>query len=193
MVSRNLHWERNKEISMSQNEEIKQAIRTIENFPSPGIRFYDIGPILADAALYNHVVRAMAEPLRGRVTKVVGFDARGFIFGGAVAHILQVGFVPLRKSGKLPGEVERVSYELEYGRNTLELQKGLLSIDDRVVLVDDVIATGGTVLAGAELVRAQGAEIVECCALVDLPNLGGSVLLEAAGVPVRTLIELGVE
>ena len=178
---------------MSKNEQIKQAVRTIENFPSPGIRFYDIGPVLADAALFSNVVRSMAEPLRGHVTKVVGFDARGFIFGGAIAYVLDVGFVPLRKPGKLPGEVEQVSYELEYGSNRLEIQKDLLSKGDRVVLVDDVIATGGTVLAGVELVRAQGAEIVECCALIDLPGLGGSALLTAAGVPIRSLIELGVE
>lgn len=176
---------------MSEREKIAGAIRTVENFPKKGISFYDIGPVLADAALFETSVRLMAEPLRGHVSKVVGFDARGFIFGGAMAQVLGVGFVPLRKAGKLPGEVERVSYDLEYGTNSLEIQKRLLSPDDTVVLVDDVIATGGTVLAGAELVRSEGAAIVECCALIDIPGLGGSDRIKAAGVPVRALIELG--
>ena len=176
---------------MSEREKIAGAIRTVEDFPKPGISFYDIGPVLADAALFELSVRLMAEPLRGRVSKVVGFDARGFIFGGAMATMLGVGFVPLRKAGKLPGVVERVSYDLEYGANSLEIQKGLLNRRDTVVLVDDVIATGGTVLAGAELVRSEGAAIVECCALIDIPRLGGSERIRAAGVPVRSLVELG--
>ena len=178
---------------MRMSEKIRGAIRTVEDFPKPGIRFYDIGPVLADAALFELSLRLMAEPLRGHVTKVVGFDARGFIFGGAIAALLGVGFVPLRKAGKLPGAVEQVSYDLEYGTNSLEIQKGLLSQEDTVVLVDDVIATGGTVLAGAELVQSEGATIVECCALIDLPSLGGSERIRAAGVPVRALIELGGE
>jgi len=176
---------------MSEREKIAGAIRTVEDFPQPGISFYDIGPVLADAALFESSVRLMAEPLRGRVSKVVGFDARGFIFGGAMATMLGVGFVPLRKAGKLPGAVERVSYDLEYGANSLEIQKGLLGHEDKVVLVDDVIATGGTVLAGAELVQSEGATIVECCALIDIPGLGGGERIRAAGVPVRALVELG--
>lgn len=176
---------------MTRKEQIAEAIQTVEDFPKKGIRFYDIGPVLADAALFESSVRLMAEPLRGHVSKVVGFDARGFIFGGAMATMLGVGFVPLRKAGKLPGSVAQVSYDLEYGENCLEIQKGLLGQGDTVVLVDDVIATGGTVLAGAELVRSEGAQIVECTALINLPMLGGSERIKAAGVPVRTLVTLG--
>lgn len=163
-------------------------IREVEDFPEPGIRFYDIAPLLGNNALFADAIRDMADPLRSEVDKVVGFDARGFIFGAPLALELGVGFAMLRKPGKLPGDVEQVEYGLEYGSNSLELQVGAVESGERVLLVDDVIATGGTAQAGIQLVRNQGAEVVGFSALVNLPHLGGSSAIQAAGVPVRTLV-----
>ena len=178
---------------MPQIESIKAAIRTVPDFPSPGIQFYDIGPLLGNGELFADAVDLMAKPLKDHATKVVGFDARGFIFGAAIARVLGVGFVPLRKAGKLPGAVVTETYDLEYGSNTLQIQADALTSEDKVVLVDDVIATGGTALAGVKLVRSLGAEILGCSALIDLPFLGGSQQLEAAGVPVSALLRMGGE
>lgn len=166
----------------------REHIREVEDFPKEGIKFYDIAPLLGNGAIFASAIAEMAEPLRGNVDKVVGFDARGFVFGAAVAHQLGVGFAMLRKPGKLPGEVAHVEYGLEYGTNALELQADGVSEGERVALVDDVIATGGTAQAGIELVRGQGAEIVEFTALIDLPHLGGSEAIKALGVPVRPLV-----
>jgi len=172
-------------------EQYKQHIRTVEDFPKPGVRFYDITPLLGEGAVFANVIADMAEPLAGKIDKVVSFDARGFIFGSAIAAKLMVGCVMLRKPGKLPGETKSMSYDLEYGSNTIEIQSDALQAGESVALVDDIIATGGTALAGIELVRSCGANIVEFCSLIDLPVLGGSDKIEAAGVPVRTLVEVG--
>lgn len=161
-------------------------IRSVENFPKPGIRFYDIAPLIGNGAIFASLVHDIAEPLRGSISKVVGFDARGFIFGGAVAAELGIGFVMLRKPGKLSGDVYSQSYDLEYGTNTIELQSDVLSSSDDVLLIDDVIATGGTAVAGIELVRKTGARIVEFCSVIDLPALGGSDKIKQQGVPVRS-------
>jgi len=166
----------------------KEHIRTVEDFPKPGIRFYDIAPLIGNGAVFAASIEAMARPLEGEVDKVVGFDARGFLFGGALATRLGVGLVMLRKPGKLPGEVLEVSYDLEYGTNSLQLQADVLSAGDRVVLVDDVIATGGTAIAGVDLVEQAGATVTEFCAVIDLPDLGGSARI-AERVPVRTLVQ----
>lgn len=169
----------------------EQYIRTIEDYPKPGIRFYDMAPLIGNGAVFSALIMDMTEPLEGKISKVVGFDARGFVFGGAVARELGVGFTMLRKAGKLPGETYTVEYGLEYGTDSLEIQPDMLDVGDEVLLIDDVIATGGTVGAGIELVRKCGARVVEFCALVDLPDFGGSAQIKEAGVPVRTFVSYG--
>ncbi len=166
----------------------KDHIRTIEDFPEPGIHFYDIAPLLGSGAVFASAIHDMTEPLEGRVTKVVGLDARGFVFGAAMAIELGVGFTMVRKAGKLPGETVGIEYELEYGKNKVELQSDALSDQDRVVLVDDVIATGGTAVAGIELARRTGASVIEFCSLVDLRFLGGSERIRSTDTPVRSII-----
>lgn len=173
---------------MNEKQDFDSYIRTVENFPKEGIRFYDIAPLLGNGAVFAAVISEMATPLRGNVDKIVGFDARGFVFGAAIAHELGIGFTMLRKPGKLPGTVEHVEYGLEYGENALELQADGVREGERVALVDDVIATGGTAKAGIELVRRRGGRIVSFTALIDLPHLGGSEAIESAGVPVHAVI-----
>lgn len=168
----------------------REYIREVEDFPKPDITFYDIAPLLGNGAIFASAIAEMAEPLRGNVDKIVGFDARGFVFGSAVAHNLGVGFAMLRKPGKLPGEVSRVEYGLEYGTNELELQSDAIAKGERVALVDDLVATGGTAQAGIELVRGRGGEVVEFTALIDLPHLGGSAAIAHHDVPVRTLLTI---
>lgn len=178
---------------MKKDVEYSNYINEIKDFPKEGVRYYDIAPLLGNGAVFAAAVGEMAEPLRGEIDKVVGFDARGFLFGAAVAHELGVGFAMLRKPGKLPGETDHVEYGLEYGVNALELQAGAVGTGERVALVDDVIATGGTAGAGIELVRRQGGEIVEFTALIDLPHLGGGERIKKAAVPVRTLLCITME
>lgn len=164
-------------------------IRTVENFPKEGIKFYDISPLLKDATAFDSLIQDMAEPLREKIDTVVGFDARGFLFAGAIARELGIGFSMLRKAGKLPGEVYTASYDLEYGTNELALQVDAVGQGERVLLVDDVIATGGTALAGIELVRKSGGEVAEFCAVIDLPEFGGSRRIVDAGVAVRSVVQ----
>lgn len=166
----------------------KEHIKRVEDFPKPGILFYDIAPLLGKGAVFASAVRDMAEPLRGKVTNVVGFDARGFIFGAAMATELGVGMTMLRKAGKLSGKTMQAEYDLEYGTATIELQEGVLSDKDTVVLVDDVIATGGTALAGIELVKRTGATVLEFSTVIDLPALGGSRRIQDEDVSVRALV-----
>ncbi|MFZ1301471.1 MAG: adenine phosphoribosyltransferase [Candidatus Microsaccharimonas sp.] len=173
------------------SEKYQPHIRTIEDFPSEGILFYDISPLLGNAEAFKDLIHDMSEPLRGQIDKVVGFDARGFLFAGAIATELEIGTALLRKAGKLPGEVFEASYDLEYGTNTLAIQADALQPNERVLLVDDVIATGGTALAGIELVRRSGAEVVEFLSVVDLPDLGGSRRIIDAGVAVRAMVSFG--
>lgn len=163
-------------------------IETIENFPEPGIRFYDIAPLLADGTVFASAIQDMAAPLEDNATKIVGLDARGFVFGAAMATELGIGFTMLRKAGKLPGQTIKQEYALEYGKGVLELQADALTEQDRVVLVDDVIATGGTACASIELVRRTGAKIIEFCSAIDLTFLGGSKAIEDQNVPVWTLV-----
>ena len=174
-----------------QYEHYKAHVRTVEDFPNEGVRFYDIAPLLGNGAVFGSLVKDMSEPLRGKVDKIVGFDARGFLFGGAMAAELGVGFVMLRKPGKLPGQTESLSYDLEYGSNTLEIQADSIMEGDDIALVDDIIATGGTALAGIELVKKCGGNIIEFCAVIDLPVLGGSDKIEQANVPVRAIMAMG--
>ncbi len=176
---------------MIKSSGFENFIRKVDDFPDPGIRFYDISPLIGNGALFGSLIKEMAEPLRGRISKVVAFDARGFIFGAALARELTAGCVMLRKPGKLPGDTHSVTYDLEYGSNALEIQTDVIDDGEKVVLVDDVIATGGTALAGIELAEKCGAEIVEFCAVIDLPRLGGSTKLREQGVHVRPIMELG--
>lgn len=170
---------------------LRTAVRVVEDFPQEGICFYDIAPLLGNAALYKSLIAELAEPLRGNTDKIMAFDARGFLFAGAVALELGVGFGMLRKPGKLPGEVERYDYDLEYGSNQLEIQASAVNPGEKVALIDDVIATGGTALAGIELVRRLGGEVVSFNSVIDLPHLGGSEKITEAGVPVNAIMSFG--
>ncbi len=176
-------------IQPEQDIDYKAYIRAVDNFPKPGIRFYDIAPLLGNGAVFSSVIKEMAEPLRGEISKIVSFDARGFLFGSAMAAELEIGNVMLRKPGKLPGETYSITYDLEYGSNTIEIQSDVIESGEKVALVDDVIATGGTALAGIDLVRKCGGTIIEFCALVDLPQLGGSAKIIDQNIPVRAVIE----
>ncbi|MCG9917269.1 MAG: adenine phosphoribosyltransferase [Phenylobacterium sp.] len=170
--------------------DLRAAIRTIPDYPKPGIQFRDITTLLADARAFRQAVDELVQPFAGlKIDKVAGIEARGFILGGAVAHQLSAGFVPLRKKGKLPHRTRSVEYALEYGSDALEIHLDAFQAGERIMLVDDLIATGGTALAAIDLLRQGGAEIVAAGFVVDLPDLGGAARLAAAGVPVSTLIE----
>lgn len=175
---------------MKSEQNIKNRIREVDDFPTEGIKFYDISPLLADNTAFTESIRQMSEPLRNRVDKLVAFDARGFLFASAMALELGVGLSMLRKPGKLPGETESVSYDLEYGTNCLEIQRDAVVNQERIALVDDVIATGGTALAGINLVRKLGGNIINFSAFIDLPSLGGSSKIREAGVDVNAVVEL---
>jgi adenine phosphoribosyltransferase len=169
--------------------DLAAAIRTIPDFPTPGILYRDITTLLANAAAFRAAVDALTGPLMAeRIDKVAAIEARGFILGGAVAHQLKAGFVPLRKRGKLPHRTVAVEYDLEYGRDAIEMHTDAILAGERVLLIDDLIATGGTALAAMELLRGAGAEIVGVGAIIDLPDLGGAERLRESGVPVRTLV-----
>ena len=169
----------------------REYIRTVDDFPEKGVTFYDIAPLLGNGAIFGSLIEDMAAPLEGKVDQIIGFDARGFLFAGAMAARLGCGMSMLRKPGKLPGEIYEASYDLEYGRNTLTLQTNSIHPGERIALVDDVVATGGTALAGAELVRRAGGEIVEFCSVVDLPHLGGSHKLALSDIAVRSMVTIG--
>ncbi|MFC3052674.1 adenine phosphoribosyltransferase [Kordiimonas pumila] len=167
---------------------LKDYIRTIPDFPKPGILFRDVTSLFADAAGFELMLDSMVNALSGiRFDVIAGIDARGFIVGAALAGRLQKGFVPLRKEGKLPGSVIRVAYRLEYGEAVLEVHTGSFKKGMRVLLIDDLIATGGTAEAGVQLIKAQSADIAACAFVVDLPDLGGSARLQEAGHTVISL------
>ena len=169
---------------------LRDAIRTIPDYPKPGIQFRDITTLLGDARAFRDAVDALVQPWSGvRVDKVAGIEARGFILGGAVAHQLAAGFVPVRKRGKLPHETVRIAYSLEYGIDEMEIHKDAVAPGDRVILVDALIATGGTAAAAVSLLRSIGAEVIAACFVIDLPDLGGARKIEALGVPVRSLVQ----
>ena len=155
-------------------DDLKQLIRDIPDFPKEGIVFRDITPLLANAGALRRSVQAMAEPFRGKaVDSVVGVEARGFIFAPMVAYELGVGFVPVRKPGKLPYKTRRESYELEYGTDALEIHEDAVGPGDRVLMVDDLLATGGTMQACCGMVAAMGGQVVACCFLIELAFLNG--------------------
>ena len=169
---------------------VKQVIRTIPDHPKPGILFRDITTLLNDAKGFRQAVDALVQPHAGtKIDKVAGIEARGFILGGAVAHQLSVGFVPVRKKGKLPYKTYSQSYELEYGTDDLEIHVDAITAGERVLLVDDLIATGGTAEAAILLIERAGGEVTACSFVVDLPDLGGREKLQAMGKPVISLCE----
>jgi adenine phosphoribosyltransferase len=169
--------------------DLREAIRTIPDYPKPGVMFRDITTLLGDPRAFRRAVDELLGPFAGtKVDKVAGIEARGFILGGAVAHQLSAGFVPIRKKGKLPHRTVAMEYALEYGTDVIEMHVDALAPDERVLLVDDLIATGGTALAAVELLRRAGAQIVGAAFVVDLPELGGAGRLRAAGVEVSTLV-----
>ncbi|MFE1602606.1 adenine phosphoribosyltransferase [Methylobacterium sp. ID0610] len=169
---------------------LKDAIRTIPDYPKPGIMFRDITTLLGDPGAFRRAVDTLVHPFAGgRIDQVAGIEARGFILGGAVAHQLSSGFVPIRKKGKLPHTTVSIAYALEYGTDEMEIHSDAVKPGDRVVLVDDLIATGGTATAAVNLLRQIGAEVVAACFVIDLPELGGAAKLRALDVPVWTLVE----
>jgi adenine phosphoribosyltransferase len=169
---------------------LADCIRSIPDYPKPGIMFRDITTLLADARAFRRAVDELVQPFAGlKIDKVAGIEARGFILGGAVAHQLSAGFVPLRKKGKLPHRTRAVEYALEYGQDTIEMHLDAVLEGERVMLIDDLIATGGTALAAVDLLTQARAEIVAAAFVIDLPELGGAYRLRAAGVSVSTLVE----
>jgi adenine phosphoribosyltransferase len=169
--------------------QIRAAIRTIPDYPRPGIQFRDITTLLGNARAFRSVVDELVRPWTdARIDRVAGIEARGFLLGGAVAHRLASGFVPIRKKGKLPHATVRVAYSLEYGIDEMEVHRDGVAQGERIILVDDLIATGGTAEAAVKLLRTLGAQILAACFVIDLPDLGGRRRLEALGVPVRTLV-----
>jgi adenine phosphoribosyltransferase len=165
------------------------SIRTIPDYPKPGILFRDITTLLGDARAFRRAVDELVHPFAGTgIDKIAGIEARGFILGGAIAHQLSAGFIPIRKKGKLPHDTVRIAYSLEYGVDEMEMHRDAVKPGDKVLLVDDLIATGGTAEGATKLLKQMGAEVVAACFVIDLPDLGGRSKIEALGVPVRTLV-----
>ena len=169
--------------------DLRSLIRTIPDYPRPGILFRDITTLLAEPAGFRGTIDALAARYAGAgVAKVAGIEARGFILGGALADRLGRGFVPIRKRGKLPFRTIGCDYELEYGSDRVEMHVDAIAPGERILLVDDLVATGGTALAAARLINDAGGEIYEIAFVIDLPDLGGAGRLRAAGFPVHALI-----
>lgn len=167
---------------------VEDYIRTIPDFPHEGIMFRDVTTLFADPRGFRMAVDQMVHPYAGRrIDKVVGLEARGFILGGAIAHQLSVGFVPIRKAGKLPGKVIAQDYVLEYGEATVELHDDAIAAGENILVVDDLLATGGTAEAGIKLIERLGGEIVGCAFVIDLPDLGGRARLESMGIEIEAL------
>ncbi len=181
---------------MDDGAALRKLIRTIPDHPKPGIQFRDITTLISNGDGLKASVEQLARPYDGGEPKpalVAGIEARGFIFGAALAIRLGVGFVPLRKPGKLPGRTVGRDFELEYGQDRIEMHVDAIEAGAKVLLVDDLVATGGTAEAAVELIRDQGGIISECAFVVSLPDLGGAALLEKLGCRVRTLCEFAGE
>jgi len=169
---------------------IKTLIRTIPHYPHQGIMFRDITTLLKNPIGLRSTIDQIAKRYKGQpISKVAGIESRGFIVGAPVAYLLGIGFVPIRKKGKLPAETIGHDYELEYGADRIEIHTDAISPGERVLLIDDLIATGGTAEAAAALIGKMGAEVVECCFIVDLPDVGGRKRLEKLGLKVFALCE----
>ena len=168
---------------------LRAHIRTVPDWPSAGIQFRDITPLLSNPRVFRVLIDAFVHRyFDTQPAAIAGLDARGFIIGSVLAYELNVGFVPIRKKGKLPFTTVEESYELEYGSATVEMHTDAVQPGDRVVLIDDLIATGGTMMAGKRLLERLGAQVIEGAAIVDLPELGGSQRLREAGLPLYTLV-----
>lgn len=168
---------------------LKETIRTIPDYPKKGVMFRDITTLLGNARAFRRAVDELVQPWAGaKIDKIAGMEARGFILGGAVAHQLSAGFVPIRKKGKLPHLKVSIPYSLEYGLDEMEVHADAVTPGEKVILVDDLLATGGTAEGAVSLLKKIGADIVAACFVIDLPDLGGAKRLAALGVPVRTLM-----
>ena len=173
----------------SRHDDLRAAIRSIPDYPKPGIMFRDITTLLGDARAFRRAVDELVQPWAGmKIDKVAGIEARGFILGGAVAHQVSAGFIPIRKKGKLPHKMVSIAYSLEYGLDQMEMHEDAVVAGERVILVDDLIATGGTAEGAVKLLRQLGANVLAACFVIDLPELGGADKLRKMDVPVRTLI-----
>ena len=173
---------------MPKAKTVQDYIRTIVDFPHEGIMFRDVTTLFADPRGFRMAIDQMLHPYAGmQIDKVIGLEARGFIIGGAIAHQLSVGFVPVRKKGKLPGTTISQAYTLEYGEAVVELHDDAIAPGEKILLVDDLLATGGTAEAGIKLIERLGGEILSCAFIIDLPDLGGRKKLEAMGMDVHAL------
>lgn len=169
---------------------IQSRIRTVPNWPAQGVMFRDITPLLQEPKTFRVLIDAFVHRyMHSGVDVIAGIDARGFILGAVLAYELNLGFVPIRKKGKLPFTTIAEEYELEYGSATVEIHADAVKAGQTVVLVDDLVATGGTMLAGVKLLQRLGAQVQECAAIVDLPELGGSQLIRAQGLPLYTVCD----
>ena len=169
---------------------VQDYIRTIPDFPHEGIMFRDVTTLFSDPRGFRIAIDQLLHPYAGQpIDKVVGLEARGFILGGAIAHQLSLGFVPIRKKGKLPGKTIEQDYTLEYGTATMEVHDDALQPGEKVLLVDDLLATGGTAEAGIKLIERMGAEVIGCAFIIDLPDIGGRKKLEALGMDVHALCQ----
>lgn len=177
-------------MNTSLENELAAAIRNIPDYPKPGIMFRDITTLLGNPRAFRRAIDELVHPFAGtKVDKIAGMEARGFILGGAVAHQLSAGFIPIRKKGKLPHDVVSIAYSLEYGLDEMEMHRDAVRPGEKVILIDDLIATGGTAVGAVSLLKQMGADVIAACFVIDLPALGGRKKLEALGVEVRTLIE----
>ena len=169
--------------------DLQSSIRAIPDYPKPGIVFRDITTLLGNARAFRRAVDELVQPWAGmKIDKVAGIEARGFILGGAVAHQVSAGFVPIRKKGKLPHKRVSIAYSLEYGLDEMEMHVDAVHPGERVILVDDLIATGGTAEGAVKLLRQLGADVMAACFIIDLPELGGADKIRKLNVPVRTLV-----
>ena len=171
-------------------EKLKRLIRTIPDHPKPGIQFRDVTTLFGDAQGFKACIASMTEPYRTQpIDAIAGIEARGFILGGAMADKLGCGFIPIRKKGKLPWKVHSQQYALEYGHDTIEIHQDAVAKGDRILIVDDLIATGGTAEAAAKLIHQCGGEVVGAAFVIDLPEIGGAAKLKAMGIDVFALMQ----
>ncbi len=175
---------------MANTKTVKDYIRTIPDFPQPGIMFRDVTTLFSDPRGFRIAIDQLLHPYAGmQIDKVVGLEARGFILGGAVAHQLSVGFVPIRKKGKLPGKTIEQEYKLEYGEAIMEVHDDAILAGEKILVVDDLLATGGTAQAGIKLIERMGGEVISAAFVIDLPELGGRARLAKMGIDTHWLCE----